>query len=122
MFQSADKDCSKNTCLLLAFYNFYLIFVVNSLGFEKSCVKKFIKVQGAGTSSKLSDSLDNRLNGINNTAWKGAQMNKLVQWLKQTTIVVLESLLASQVHFCCLPTPFDIILRGHTKNYLFDAN
>ena len=36
-----------------------------------------------------------------------------------------ERLLASQVlkvHFCCLPTPFDIILRGHTKNYLFEAN
>ena len=68
MFQSADKDYSKNTCLLLAFFIFYLIFVVNSLGFEKSCVKKFIKVQAAGTASKLSDLLDNRLNGINNIA------------------------------------------------------
>ena len=53
------------------------------------------------------------------------KMNKLVQRLKQTVIVVLERLLASQVlkvHCCCLPTPFDIILRGHTKNYLFEAN
>ena len=94
---------------------FYLIFVVNSLGFEKSRFKTFLKVQEAGTSSKLSDLL----------AWKGAQMNKLVQKLKQTIIVVLERLLASQVlkvHFFCLPTPFDIILRGHTKNYLFEAN
>ena len=52
-------------------------------------------------------------------------MNKLVQKLKQTIIVVLERLLASQVlkvHFFCLPTPFDIILKGHTKNYLFEAN
>lgn len=47
-------------------------------------------------------------------------MNKLIQLqrLKQTAIVVLESLLASQVlkvPFCCncLPTPFDIILKGH---------
>lgn len=47
-------------------------------------------------------------------------MKKLIQLqrLKQTAIVVLESLLASQVlkvPFCCLPTPFDIILKGHIK-------
>ena len=36
---------------------FYLIFVVNSLGFEKSRFKTFLKVQEAGTSSKLSDLL-----------------------------------------------------------------
>ena len=59
--QSADKDYSKNTCLLLAFFTFYLIFVVDILGFEKSCVKKFIKVQATGTSSKLSETLNNRL-------------------------------------------------------------
>ena len=61
---------------------FYLIFVVNSLGFEKSRFKTFLKVQETETSSKLSVSL----------AWKGAQMNKLVQRLKQTAIVVLERL------------------------------
>ena len=53
-------------------------------------------------------------------------MNKLIQLqrLKQTVIVVLEKLLAShvlQVHFCCLPTPFDIILKGHLKIIFFDA-
>ena len=45
-----------------------LFFVVNSLGFEESCVEKFIKFQAAGTSSKLSDSLGNHSNRINNTA------------------------------------------------------
>ena len=47
-------------------------------------------------------------------------MSKLIQLqrLKQTAIVVLESLLASQVlkvPFCCLPTPFEIILKEHIK-------
>ena len=54
-------------------------------------------------------------------------MNKLIQLqrLKQTAIGVLESLLASQVlkvHFCCLPTSFDIILKGHLKIIFLTRN
>ena len=127
MFQSADKDYSKNTCLLLAFFIFYLIFVVNSLGFETSCVKKFIKVQAAGTASKLSDLLDNRLNGINNIAWKGAQMNKLTITKIEADcncgfrkFVSLTSFKSSFLLFA--DSVWYIILREHTKNYLFDAN